>query len=1198
VGVLLNTAATGAATPSFAAQATFATGSSPYSVAAADVNGDGKPDLLVANYYSNSVSVLLNTAATGAATPSFAAQATFATGSSPSSVAVADVNGDGKPDLLVANNTSSTVGVLLNATATGAATPSFAAQAAFATGSNPLSVAAADVNGDGKPDLLTANYTSNTVSVLLNTTAVAPTVTTSVPANVTTTGAMLGGNVTADGGAAVTDRGVVYSTTNTTPTIFDTKDANGTGTGSFSKSITGLTPSATYYVRAYATNSAGTSYGALQQFRTVSAPTVTTATPTAITTTSATLGGTIVSTGEDPVTSRGVVYSATNPTPSTGGTNVLIVTGTTGTGSFSQNVTGLTPGTLYYVQAYGTNSLGTRYGAVETFTTTPNATAAPVVTAPADGSLVNTTTPTYAGTAVPGSTVTVYVDNTSIGTTTATTGGDFSLLQPTALAQGSHTVRATAQSTGSTVSANSNTNQFTVGTAPTLTGISPTSGPVGTSVTLTGTNLTGATGVSFNGTVTSTFTSNNGTQLVLNVPTGATSGNVTVTTAGGTSNGVAFTVVTDLVVSTGTQLSPTPIPAGSYNSIRVTSSGNAVLAGNVSVTSFFTVEPGGGLSDGCAVISGAGTFTLGAGSILGICSPQGIAASGASGPVQVTGARSFSTAANYGYTGAAALTGSGLPSTVASLAINTAGNVTLSNPVAVAAAVGVGGAGNLVLNGNMLTLLSSASGTALARNSSTGVVVGPATVQRYIDPSQNPGPGYRHYSAPVSGSTVADLTTSNFTPEVSQGTVYNNSATPGTVTPFPNVFGYDQARVQLSNTYAPFDRGFVAATSTADPLAVGQGYAVNINATALVDFVGTLNNGPRSLTLARNAAGTPNESEAGWHLVGNPYPAPLDYSLVAPADRAGLDAAMYVYESAGQYTGSYRSYVNGLPAANRFVGTAQGFFVRVSPGLTSGTLTFQNSQRVTDPTAQVPFRRSTADLRPLVQLNLRGATGPVDALYAYAEAGATPAFDAAFDAVKLPNTTGLNLASIATSSEALAIDGRPAFTATTVLPLTVGVPAAGTYTLTAAALSNLPAGLDALLTDATTGQTVNLSRQSSYSFAVTAAQAQAVMAGRFVLHFAASSPLATAPALTAAEVTLYPNPAHDQFTVLVPAVAGASLVQGTLLNALGQAVRQQATATTAAGARLGFNTSGLAAGVYTLRLQAGSTTLAKRVVLQ
>ncbi len=171
VSVLLNTTAPGAATPSFAAKEDFATGSNPSSVTGADLNGDGKLDLMVANQGSHTVSVLLNTTAPGAAAPSFAAKEDFATGFFPQSVTVGELNGDGKLDLVVANYNSDTVSVLLNTTAPGAATPSFAAKEDFATGSNPSSVTVGDLNGDGKLDLVVANSGSDNVSVLLNTTA-------------------------------------------------------------------------------------------------------------------------------------------------------------------------------------------------------------------------------------------------------------------------------------------------------------------------------------------------------------------------------------------------------------------------------------------------------------------------------------------------------------------------------------------------------------------------------------------------------------------------------------------------------------------------------------------------------------------------------------------------------------------------------------------------------------------------------------------------------------------------------------------------------------------------------------------------------------------------------------------------------------------------------------------------------------------
>ncbi|MGB8635842.1 MAG: FG-GAP-like repeat-containing protein, partial [Rhodanobacteraceae bacterium] len=173
VSVLLNTTApgeAGATTLSFAAHADFATGSESYAVTAADVNGDGKADLVVANYYDGSVSVLLNTTAPGAASPSFAMHTDFTAGSHPYSVTTADVNGDGMADLIVANASDNTVSVLLNSAAAGALAPSFAAHADFATGSSPNSVTAADMNGDGRPDLIVANLSDSDTSVLLNST--------------------------------------------------------------------------------------------------------------------------------------------------------------------------------------------------------------------------------------------------------------------------------------------------------------------------------------------------------------------------------------------------------------------------------------------------------------------------------------------------------------------------------------------------------------------------------------------------------------------------------------------------------------------------------------------------------------------------------------------------------------------------------------------------------------------------------------------------------------------------------------------------------------------------------------------------------------------------------------------------------------------------------------------------------------------
>lgn len=94
-----------------------------------------------------------------------------------------------------------------------------------------------------------------------------------------------------------------------------------------------------------------------------------------------------------------------------------------------------------------------------------------------------------------------------------------------------------------------------------------------------------------------------------------------------------------------------------------------------------------------------------------------------------------------------------------------------------------------------------------------------------------------------------------------------------------------------------------------------------------------------------------------------------------------------------------------------------------------------------------------------------------------------------------------------------------------------------------------------------------------------------------------ATPLATIPGIAAAEVTIFSNPTRASFTVLIPAVAGSTSVQADLFNTLGQVVHRQAARLPAAGARLQVATAGLTAGVYTLRLRAGSSSVVKRIVL-
>ncbi|NVO11296.1 MAG: fibrobacter succinogenes major paralogous domain-containing protein [Bacteroidales bacterium] len=185
------------------------------------------------------------------------------------------------------------------------------------------------------------------------------------PSSITDISAISGGNITSDGGAIITIRGVCWGT-NPLPTINNSKTLDGTGLGSYTSIINGLQPGTTYHLRAYATNSVGTGYGADILFSsTTTTPILTTVVVSTITAETASSGGVITSDGGAEVTSRGVCWGVNqNPTIANNKT-----TNETGLGSFTSNITNLLPNTTYYLRAYATNSVGTSYGNEITFTT-------------------------------------------------------------------------------------------------------------------------------------------------------------------------------------------------------------------------------------------------------------------------------------------------------------------------------------------------------------------------------------------------------------------------------------------------------------------------------------------------------------------------------------------------------------------------------------------------------------------------------------------------------------------------------------------------------------------------------------------------------------------------------------------------------------------------------------------------------------
>lgn len=182
--------------------------------------------------------------------------------------------------------------------------------------------------------------------------------------NIKSVSAMSGGTITSDGGSKITESGICWSLSSN-PTVSNYKSINTVLKGSFICPIADLIPDTTYYVRSYAMNSFGISYGYVIHFKTLPVAQLTTVMPTSITATTALSGGDIITDYGTEITSRGVCWS-TNPLPKI--KNNYTIDGS-GVGTYVSKLTGLIPSTKYYLRAYATNQGGIIYGDTISFKT-------------------------------------------------------------------------------------------------------------------------------------------------------------------------------------------------------------------------------------------------------------------------------------------------------------------------------------------------------------------------------------------------------------------------------------------------------------------------------------------------------------------------------------------------------------------------------------------------------------------------------------------------------------------------------------------------------------------------------------------------------------------------------------------------------------------------------------------------------------
>nr|HPI31455.1 T9SS type A sorting domain-containing protein [Bacteroidales bacterium] len=423
--------------------------------------------------------------------------------------------------------------------------------------------------------------------------------------------------------------------------------------------------------------------------------------------------------------------------------------------------------------------------------------------------------------------------------------------------------------------------------------------------------------------------------------------------------------------------------------------------------------------------------------------------------------------------------------TFENLTINNANGVTLNSPTEVTGVL-TPTLGALASGGN-LTLVSTATQTALIAGTGAGDVTGNVTMQRYMANRM----GYHYYASPFAAAPVNEFT--NEIGTIISGDPYGGGTdTTQTVTPFPNFFAYDE-------TMGPtMSIGWTGAGSTLQPL---RGYCINIGASSgalTTDITGEVNNEAQTYGVTKTTTTKPGAD--GWNLVGNPYPSPVDWQSTG-WNKAYINDAIYYFTPNSQYYGSYSSFVNGVGTggATGIVAAMQGFFVRATG---SGNLTVNNTARVNNLN---PAFYKTLSNTPLLRIQGYPSQNSSysDETVIYFDPQATGDFDGSYDAYKLMNNSP-NLPNIYTSynaSPALSINGMPPLSNTdVVIPLGFLTQTNGNFTINASEILNFDPSLHIYLEDNQMSAIQDLTTNATYTFSMNANAPQY----RFFIRFSPS----------------------------------------------------------------------------------------------
>jgi hypothetical protein len=533
------------------------------------------------------------------------------------------------------------------------------------------------------------------------------------------------------------------------------------------------------------------------------------------------------------------------------------------------------------------------------------------------------------------------------------------------------------------------------------------------------------------------------------------------------------------------------------------------------------------------------------------------------------------------------------------------GNVTIDGSVSVSGVVTLSNANsNLVVGstGNV-TLLSNASGSASIASIPSGASVnGNVTVQRYLNGT---GDGWFLLGGTTVGANLAQWADDMY---LAAGTSLG-----GTQGVMPvgiqhsTIFRYDESNHNVSLDTVQ-KRGWRVPLAGED-LGSGKGFRVYLTSyntsTRTIENVGTVHQGNfnyPSITRNEFTDCQPNSSPAtvpcteenrGWNLLANPYPSSVNWDAASGWTKpGGMLNGFYRWNSAsngyGVYTGG--SYVGAGPApANpNLIPSGQGFFVKLQSGA-SAALSMNENAKVN---TQATFLRTATSATSALKMEMRSASNSASSYLAelrFAE-GAADGMDAQLDAPYFPSA-GFSFA-MPVGNEQLILNTMAPLSETRIIPMNVNA-AAGSYVFNFSGIQSFPAQTSVLIRDNVYGIAQDIRTQPQFAFSMNAGESAS---GRFELIV--SPEIVTASSLTrsAGALKVYPNPVNgSEVTVELTGNSSASAVI-QLTDLLGKlAFIRNAELS---NGKFVINTSGLAKGVYNLKVRSGAGSWNQRVVIQ